>query len=868
MATTGRARLVDYYVEVGAESCEPCEETAFECLERRILHRLPAADHRDFPLPDGVPFFCIPECLSECATSTPPAFERRPTFFSFSLTGGDGTRAYGFALHVFQEDASTALWRPRVYCIISHHPFFTLFKELVSWIHRERTAAAHESHVVDAILADASERRNWFLSPRGQLSQPLDAVLPLSLARALSEGATPRSLDASRPRTPVKNDKAEEDSEDADDEEELTPSKRVQRGLAQLVHHGVAPCSGGVLDVCDRGQRVFQYHMHRSNVTHLDDYCFQVLFQCLSLHNVVQIVNCMLLEQRILIHSNHPGLLTPVCEALCALLFPFTWEHVYVPFLPVRLIEYLQAPVPYLMGLHTSALTTRVGAEIFSSCVVVHLDKDRVVTPISVVRRDDHPVDFVLDRLPARDVDLLLRTLTPVVPQPVCAVRTVSPSSRRDVRCSTSEPSEDVFRSQEVELTFGDGPLGITFESTHMRLLAVSNFERGGKPGASAVVKSLPRLHNGLPGPAERSGLVRPGSFLIAINGQSTLDMSFTETIDRLRVEKRPVRLRFQNAELPHENASRFAERLQALSLVSALQVEHANACLPWIDTVRGAFANMFTSILRDYQRFICVEHIDSSLTKGQSCKQRVLQQSASLQRRRSSTVSISVTFDNASFCEAAAVLSPESSGAGVPTVPSFLREFTQTQCFAGFVNDSVMGRVSHTDAYPQIELFKHCVHLHHELGDKATNAIALLFERDLQAIETQVFDLGDTTHIPPLPTATSVSASPAKRASVMRQLEMMICGAHPEDVTLPSDCGHSLLGTALTVELYDSVDTPSTVTTCRSLSSSGSMSSLAVDQEDLESVPSPVKRTAHDGVEVPEVDDELQVLATQMLLL
>ncbi|KAJ0410176.1 hypothetical protein P43SY_002508 [Pythium insidiosum] len=804
MATTGRSRLVDYYVEVGVEPCEPCEESAFECLQRRILHREPAADHRDFPLPDGVPFFCIPECLSDSAASTPSAFERRPTFFSFSLTGGDGTRAYGFALHVFQEDAATAQWQPLVYCIISHHPFFTLFKELVSWIHRERSATTHESHVVDAILADASERRNWFLSPRGLPSQPLEAVLPLSLTRALSDGATPRSLHAARPQSPSKDDSAEVDTDDEEEEEEqeLSPHERVARGIAQLVHHAVAPCAGGVLDVRDRGQRVFRYHLHRSNVAHLDDYCFQVLFQCLSLHNVVQIVNCMLLEQRILIHSNHPGLLAPVCEALCALLFPFTWEHVCVPFLPVRLIEYLQAPVPYLMGLHTSALTTRVGAEIFSSCVVVHLDKDRVVTPISVTRRDDLPVDFVLDRLPARDVDLLIRTLTPVVPQPVCAIRSASPSKHRELHCGRSHAIEELSECQEVELTFGEGPLGITFESTHMRLLAVSNFERGGKPGASAVIKSLPRLHNGLPGPAERSGRVRPGSFLIAINGQSTLDMSFTETIDRLRVEKRPVRLRFQNAELPHENASRFAERLQALSLVSALQVESANA---------------------------------------------------------------------ASFCEAAALpgSSPNAydvTGSSAATAPSFLREFTQTQCFAGFVNDSVMGRVSHTDAYPQIELFKHCVHLRHELGDDATSAIALLFERDLHAIETQEFELGETTHMPPAPTATSISASPAKRASVMRQLEMMICGAHPEDMTLPSECESSLLGTTLTVDVYDSVDTPSTVTTCRSLSSSGSMSSLAVEQ-DLEDVSSPVKRTTHDRVEVPEMDDELQVLVSQMLL-
>ena len=39
------------------------------------------------------------------------------------------------------------------------------------------------------------------------------------------------------------------------------------------------------------------------SLPHVDDDCFRVLFQRLSPRNVVQIVNGLLLEQRILIHS-------------------------------------------------------------------------------------------------------------------------------------------------------------------------------------------------------------------------------------------------------------------------------------------------------------------------------------------------------------------------------------------------------------------------------------------------------------------------------------------------------------------------------------------------------------------------------------
>lgn len=44
-----------------------------------------------------------------------------------------------------------------------------------------------------------------------------------------------------------------------------------------------------------------------------------------------------------------------VAECITVLLFPFVWQHVYVPILPSSLHHFLDAPVPYIMGLHTAA---------------------------------------------------------------------------------------------------------------------------------------------------------------------------------------------------------------------------------------------------------------------------------------------------------------------------------------------------------------------------------------------------------------------------------------------------------------------------------------------------------------------------------
>jgi hypothetical protein len=56
----------------------------------------------------------------------------------------------------------------------------------------------------------------------------------------------------------------------------------------------------------------------------------------LDAENVALCVTALLMEQRVLLHSERPELLTPCCEALAACLFPLCWQHVFVPLLPLQ----------------------------------------------------------------------------------------------------------------------------------------------------------------------------------------------------------------------------------------------------------------------------------------------------------------------------------------------------------------------------------------------------------------------------------------------------------------------------------------------------------------------------------------------------
>nr|XP_038934117.1 DENN domain-containing protein 5A isoform X2 [Rattus norvegicus] len=73
--------------------------------------------------------------------------------------------------------------------------------------------------------------------------------------------------------------------------------------------------------------------------------------------------------------SDYQRLMT-VAETITALMFPFQWQHVYVPILPASLLHFLDAPVPYLMGLHSNGLDDRSKLELPQEANLCFVDVD------------------------------------------------------------------------------------------------------------------------------------------------------------------------------------------------------------------------------------------------------------------------------------------------------------------------------------------------------------------------------------------------------------------------------------------------------------------------------------------------------------
>jgi hypothetical protein len=81
------------------------------------------------------------------------------------------------------------------------------------------------------------------------------------------------------------------------------------------------------------------------------------LLACLDLLGarlLVELLYHALVEGKILFHSSNTAILPAIGEAIRTLLYPWRWGHVYIPVMPCVLMDVVEAPVPFIVGLSTS----------------------------------------------------------------------------------------------------------------------------------------------------------------------------------------------------------------------------------------------------------------------------------------------------------------------------------------------------------------------------------------------------------------------------------------------------------------------------------------------------------------------------------
>ncbi|XP_034458631.1 DENN domain-containing protein 1A isoform X2 [Hippoglossus hippoglossus] len=103
-------------------------------------------------------------------------------------------------------------------------------------------------------------------------------------------------------------------------------------------------------------------------------------FVAVDVNNMLHLYASMLYERRILICCSKLSTLTACVHGSAAMLYPMHWQHVYIPVLPQHLLDYCCAPMPYLIGVHSSMME-RVRGLALDDVVILNVDTNTLETP-------------------------------------------------------------------------------------------------------------------------------------------------------------------------------------------------------------------------------------------------------------------------------------------------------------------------------------------------------------------------------------------------------------------------------------------------------------------------------------------------------
>lgn len=116
-----------------------------------------------------------------------------------------------------------------------------------------------------------------------------------------------------------------------------------------------------------------------SRLEHVD---FECLFKCLSVRHLIRVCASLLLERRVIFVANSLSTLSKCGHAVVATLYPFTWQHTYIPVLPVSMIDIVCSPTPFFIGILACSLPQLQDLPI-EEVLIVDLCADRFLQEVS-----------------------------------------------------------------------------------------------------------------------------------------------------------------------------------------------------------------------------------------------------------------------------------------------------------------------------------------------------------------------------------------------------------------------------------------------------------------------------------------------------
>ncbi|XP_066500170.1 DENN domain-containing protein 2C [Hoplias malabaricus] len=115
-----------------------------------------------------------------------------------------------------------------------------------------------------------------------------------------------------------------------------------------------------------------------SRLEHVD---FESLLQCLSPCRLLHVFASLLLERRVIFIADKLSTLSRCAHSALALLYPFTWQHTFVPVLPASMLDISCSPTPFLLGALSPSLPQLLDLPI-EEVLIVDLCADKFVVQL------------------------------------------------------------------------------------------------------------------------------------------------------------------------------------------------------------------------------------------------------------------------------------------------------------------------------------------------------------------------------------------------------------------------------------------------------------------------------------------------------
>lgn len=430
---SGALRFLDYFLVIGLPASLEIDS---QDPSVQVLERYPLTDRTGFPLPD-VSLFCFPAGVeNSCTPLSPSVFSFRVstniiheacyavclTFWEkrdMHICQGDGDISDRDEVSLnskssLDETSTTQyVYAPKCICLLSRMPFVPQFRTVATELYNLFWKSSDVS-CDDGKTAEYRSSRSESVPENGQpfrLPAFEKALTPAALQNPLEETTLSKDMSL-HVFTSIGCCGKERLQDDGLAVERRTVAldylgRSIEQYVVYLADEVPLPEPGSHPVSFSIGSRTIciRRPADRLDFPQGGDFSLLALFKLLGMQTILFIIRCMLSEMKIIFHSQQLSLLHFVSESLISLCFPFSWSHVYIPVLPVKLSEIVEAPVPFIVGVRSDCLG--------------HIDKLNLKDDVAIVDIDRDSVQCVVPPPDFSDTHILLGALRKLICPPV-----------------------------------------------------------------------------------------------------------------------------------------------------------------------------------------------------------------------------------------------------------------------------------------------------------------------------------------------------------------------------------------------------------------------------------------------------------------